>query len=486
MPLPKAGSSSLIGNSFFIFISRFFPSLASLLVIIWYSKRLPEEVYGQYQHFWIQLYIIYPLICFGIHVLLVTYSPAFIRALAQKLTPRHYALYGIWALLLSTLYALLQQHATGMDLWVPFLFILFFSLSLIIESVLIVQRRFAVLVPVNIIYAVAYCTLHWWVWLNGFSLPAIFGWLLVITAARLFVFVLVVAANFKRSEPSAAEVTLRQVRSLWLHLGVYDILQVLFSWVDKFIISLVLTASLSAVYFNGSLNIPFLPILLSAAGSAVLMQLAGTPKNEQENENTRHLMLRTGRMLSCIVFPIFFYLFTFRSELFGVLLVKYAAAVPVFAVSILVLPVRAYSFTTVLQRFHKGALINIGAAADLLLACALMYPLYLWLGLPGVALSFVITTYLQAAFYLYHSARLLGVASLALLPYANWLTKLIVFALLFIAIHYAATTHFTPKISLFLGAALMAVTIAISLSIEFYNERKNGRHAPAATAERYQ
>jgi hypothetical protein len=173
------------------------------------------------------------------------------------------------------------------------------------------------------------------------------------------------------------------------------------------------------------------------------------------------------------VFPLFFFLFFFRYELITVLLSnKYAGAIPIFAASILVLPVKAYSFTTVLQRMHKGAIINAGAIADLVLACALMYPFYLWLGLPGVALSFVVTTYLQAAFYLIYSARILQVSPLRLLPLSNWLIKLIVFSTLFITIHYLGIHWFAERIALILAAIFTVIIIGVSLKTELSKQAK--------------
>lgn len=476
MPLPKAGRNSLIGNSFFIFISRFFPSLANLLVIIWYSKRLAPEAYGHYQQFWIQLYIIYPIACMGIHVLLATYPRELIGALARKITKAQYALYGLGLVLLGGVFAGLQSHYNGVGVVIPFVFFVGFCLSVILESCLIVFRRYKLVITVNLLYAIAYCIIHWHAWATGFSLEKVFLGLTIITALRCVIYAVSAGPGVMQTQPYTGRIAIPAIRSLWLHLGLYDVLQLLSTWIDKFIISLVLTAELSAIYFNGSQNIPFLPLLLGAASTAVLVKLATSAGDEQED--TAGLMLQSGKLLSSIVFPLFFFLYAFRAELITVLFSeKYVAAVPIFAISIMVLPVRAYSFTTVLQRYHKGHIINSGAVAELLLACLLMYPLYLWLGLPGVALSFVISTYLQAAFYLHYSARLLKISVFQLIPYGNWLVKLIVFGTLFIAIRYAALLYVTPKISLFLGGAAMGITIAVSLAMEARKQTKDGNRS---------
>lgn len=476
MPLPKAKSNSLLSNSFFIFIIRLFPSLANLVVLIWYSRSLPQDAYGNYQHFWIQMNVIYPLACFGIHVLVITYSKEFIIALLRKLQSGHYVLYGGWVVMLSAVFALLQRGALAINFIVPFLFLLSFSISVLLESLLIVFRDYKSLTVISVLYSVAFCAVHVQVLNNGFSLQLLFVWLLLITASRLVLYLALFARQLRegRSTEYAGNIDVVKIRSLWLHLGLYDVLQILFNWVDKFIISLVLIAPLSAIYYNGSQTIPVLPLLLGAASSAVLMQLASAD-DPDETKSIINLVNQSGKMLSCIVFPVFFYLFLFRQELIPVLLTeKYVPAIPIFALSVLVLPLKAYSFTTALQRLHKGGIINAGAIADILLACLLMYPLYLWLGLPGVALSFVVTTYLQATFYLVYTAKLLKVSLFQLLPYVNWLIKLIVFACVFIAIRYAGNQYYTREITLILGGVAMIVLIGGSLLLELQRQNKHG------------
>jgi len=471
MPLPKAGTNAFLSNSFLIFITRFFPSLANLVVMIWYSRQLAPAVYGSYQHFWIQLFTLYPLICFGIHVLIITYSGDQLKRLINGLNKKSYLLYALWVCMIACVFASLQATAIGISFVIPFLFIIVYSLSVILESYHIVFRNFGGLIVSNVLYAALYCWIHIWVLHHGFSISTIFLMLMSISVGRLLVYGIMAIPTFRSQAKAANEAVIPvSVRSLWLHLGLYDVLQMLSSYIDKFIISLLLSSTLSAIYYNGAQNIPFLPLLLSAAGSAVLMQLSTGDKSTSDTD-AAGLMNRSGRVLSSIVFPLFFFLLVYSRELFIVLLTaRYEAAIPIFVLSTLVIPLRAYSFTTVLQRLHKGSIINTGAIAELLLACALMYPLYLWIGLPGVALSFVISTYFQAFFYLFYSSKLLKVSMFQLLPAGNWLIKLIVFGSVFIAIHYLSSLYFTQKIALILGIATMALLIIVSLWLEYKNK----------------
>ena len=446
-----------------------------LLVTVYFSRVLPEGSYGAYQYFWVQFYIFSAVACLGIHAVVLTYSPPVLDRLLRAMPPLLLRALPLWMLAVSAVFAVLQ-HRAGFSFVTPFAFLLILSCSAIAESVLVAFRRFGVLVPANLLYAGFFCGAHWLKVRYGYDMPALFFIIALLAALRLLWYVAVII-RFRRQLPGGdADLTVpapADIRSLWIHMGVYDLVQILFRWVDKLVIALVVSAELFAVYYNGTIEIPFLPLILSAAGSAGLLQLAAAHAADDRAGQSHQLLLRSGRILSCIVFPLFFFLLFFRYELFGVLLSsKYLPSVPVFLVSLFAVPVRAYSFTTVLQHYHKGRIINTGAVLDLVLACALMYPLYRLSGLPGVALSFVITTYLQAAFYLYHTARILQLPVLRLLPLRNWLWKVALSCVLFLAAHNLLAGMLQPPVLLIAGIMLLAACTVMILGAEIRNERK--------------
>ena len=467
--LQKAGDNrALFGNSFLIFLIRFFPSLATLLVVIFLSRNVSETLYGSYQDFWVQLLLIAAVGTMGIPAFVITYTPQFASRLLRSMQLKHYI--GIvLCMLTAALVFVYVRHADGMvSLFVPGLFFIVYVLNAIAESLLVVLRRFSLLLWINLLYSVVFVWLHKGLVDEIYGLETLFAWLLLPGIIKLlFTAVLTISAFGQIVPATEQEYSRADVRSLWLHIGIYDVLQRIFSWIDKFAISLIFAASVSAIYFNGTFDVPFLPLLLGAVSSAALLQLSSS-KDRSDNKVAIQVANTTARMLSAVVFPVFFFLFLFRSELFNVLLTdKYAASIPIFAVTVLIVPLRAYNFTSILQNRHKGSIINIGAVLDLLMACALMYPLYQLAGLPGLAASFVISSYFQGAYYLWHTARLLNVPVLQLLPLKNWLIKLIVFATLFIAIHYLLDILFAPLFVLTLGALMLAIIIGITLVLEF-------------------
>lgn len=451
-------NSSLFSNSLRIFAIRFSGTLASLLIMILFSHKLESESYGNYQNFWVQLTLLSSIAGLGLGLLIFTYPPAVLQQLIRRLKPVHYTTYAAVLLATALLFTFLRYPQLA-DWWrkgyLSFLFFISYTLSILLEAIVIVLRHHKLLIRVNLAYALAFTGVGVLTWRQGYSLEMFVACLLPFTLLRLL-FLLYPFLSFVRSRHTgdeAVDFRSREVTSLWLHLGVYDLLSVTILWIDKFAVSLLASAATAAIYFNGSFNIPFIPLALTAVGNATLMQLhAASTKRDKAL-----LMQQAGRMLSCVVYPIFAFLLIYSQEFVTVVFSsKYSSSVPIFICSLLILPVRAYSNTTILQNLHRGRLINIGLLLDFIVALALMAPLYYFMDLAGVALSFVISTYAQAAFYLYHSTRLLGVPVKDMIPLKNWLFKALFFTALALLLHLSLA-GMKPIFSLGIAAGVIGI-----------------------------
>ncbi len=481
--MTQEGSSkrnyTFIGNSIFLFLTRFFPTLATLLVMIYFSHYLSFELYGAYNKFWVALYLISTIAALGIQNFLVTYSPSVVASLIKTLTTKHKLYLLSWICLMGLIFAIVQNQAILQTLplneavksvsnemaliTLPFSFFVVYVLSIMIESVLMVFKNRVVLIWVNVLYSIGFCWLHYvFVQQETTGMDTLFLYLLLLAVGKLIVYYIAYYLDLKK-QPISAVTNVQRIRNLWAHMAFYDVSQMVFRWVDKFVLSIVLSAGLFAVYFNGSVDIPFLPLLLGAVGSSGLMQLA----YDNREEAPIQIQNKTGRILSCIVFPAFFFFLLFRYEFIELTFsVQYLEAVPIFLMSIMVLPLRAYKFTTILQHKHMGRIINTGAILDMAIAGGMAYPLYLKLGLPGIALSFVISTYIQSAYYLYHTSRALKVSVVKLMPLLNWLVKLIVFGIVFIGFRYLLPSSISKEITLISGIAFTIVVMLIAFLIE--------------------
>lgn len=467
--IPLPGGNMFFQHSFLIFISRFFPAFSNLCVLLYFSRKLDKSLYGDYQNFWIQYYLFYPIVCLGIHLWMVTYSRQVIIETFSRIRAKFFVFYAVLVFVFSSVFGILQYHTPKQLFLVPFLFLLITPVVTILESFLVISQRFVVLVSVNVVYAVLFFWVHWYFIHHTFSLTLLFGSILLVLMVKTIFFLIDGVAIYRkglRQNKDKSAILSAGSGKLLIHIGLFDLLQMLSNSVDKFIISIMLPASQSAIYYIGSQNVPFLPMLLSSSGNAVLMQLADVKKTE-EKEQILHLMNKLGVVLSGIIFPVFCFLAAFRYEFITILFTgKYQASVPVFLFTTLALPLRAYSFNIILQKLHKGDIINKGSFAELILAILLMFPMYRMMGLVGVALTFTVTTYLLAAYYLFQTAKLLQVKMYQLIPLRNWIIKLVIFGLFFFISHYMLSVVCSAMNTLIAGTGMLAVTVLVTLWVQ--------------------
>jgi O-antigen/teichoic acid export membrane protein len=463
-PTPETPTrGTLLGTSAAIFLIRFFPTLASVLALVWLARTTPAAYYGRYQSFWVQWQVLHVVACLGLPTLVLTYPLAQLRSLVRAAQPGALAALGAWVLLLASVLGAWQWW--GGSPFAPWQAAAFLVLNVpiaVLEAYALVQRQYRSMALVSVGYAALFVASHALLVGHYLSSPQLMGCLLAGNALRL----VALARLATRATPglaSAVAYPWGAVRSLWLHTALNEVVQVLFRWVDKLALNFLLPAALFALYFNGTIDIPFLPLLLGAAGSTLLLHFGEPTRSDAE----RLALLRAaGALLGRLVFPLFFFLLFFRRELFGVVFAhRYDAAVPLFVVASLVVPLRAYNFTALLQHKGQGRIITTGALLDLGLALGLMYPLYRWLGLAGVALAFVISTYWQASYYLGHTARLLGVARASLLPWQPWAGQMLGAALGLGLLHALLAWWLPERPVLLLGAGLLGLWLAGQLAL---------------------
>lgn len=459
----KNTRNTLLGHSAAIFLIRLAPALAAMVALVLLSRSTTAEFYGRYQAFWVQWQVLNTIACIGLPSLIFTYPPEQITSLLRGVKTSQIAGFLSWIAGISLLFCFLQL-LSGKALLYPALTLLFLFSSVTValcEVYLITYWKYKLVVTGSVVYALLFMGGHWALLKEWMSINELFMLLVLGNCIRFLVLGLASNRLYKKNRSDQQAIWRGGVTSLWKHLALYDGVQMLFRWVDKLVLSFLLTAPVFALYFNGTVDIPFLPLLLGAAGSAVLMQLNQT---KQTDEARLSLIKDAGCILSRIVFPMFFFLVFFRQELFGVMLRhRYDGATTLFLISSLTVPLRAYSFTSILQHSGKGKIINMGAMLDLVLALILAGPLYLVFRLNGIAIAFVISTWFQAGFYLYHTARTLQVKMVHLLPVRSWGIQLVSFSVLFAGLNIFLDFYFDEQLILILGAGSLMFTIILSL-----------------------
>ncbi|MBL7710923.1 MAG: hypothetical protein JNL13_00590 [Chitinophagaceae bacterium] len=470
----KQGKQSVAGSSLYLFAAKFFPALAIFLAVLYCAHILDTEAYARYQNFWTQLIFLSAVAGIGFPAFIITFSGAKAMSLLREITVKRYALYLVLLSLLSVLFGGLQYRYNGSSFTTSAVFFFLYAGLMLSDALLTAFRAYRWLIGVNLCYATGFLLIHYLQAGNG--LGALLLPLSALLALRLLLNLYRIRALQGASAgelPPQSGNESSSARTLWLQLGINDIIQVFFRWIDKFIFSFILADELFAVYTNATIEIAFLPLVFSAVSSAAIQHWA----HQQERktiEGQIDLLHHASALLSSVVFPLFFFLLFFREEFLVTLFSeKYSSGVWIFVCAQLVLPVRAYPFTALLQSHHRGDIINKGALIDFLMACLLMYPMYCLLGLPGVALAFVISTYWQAGYYLLSAARILQVPVLSLLPLRLLARKMVLFALIFGSSWWALSqASLSRPVVFWSGMGILALTGICSLAYEW---KKNGK-----------
>ncbi len=403
---------------FLVFGLKLFPALASLVVLILFSRHLATEVYGHYQNFWVQVYLLSAFSALGLGSLVYSYTVAELRRFFSQLPWQTWLVAAGLVAGLALCFGWLQRPSLGMAM--PMGFFLVYSMGIWGEILLSALRRFVQVSLLNFIYALLFLAVHLYWLRQGQQLDVLFEYLFLLQGLRLFGLVVCVIPGLSRVPLGGLEPPGEKIR-LWAYLGVYELSGVLFRWLDKFLISIFLLQHQAAIYFNGAQGVPFLPLLLGAVAGASLMEMAN---HRGQREAIVETSKKASRLLACLVFPVFGFLVFYTPDLLVLILSeKYRQSIPIFYVGLAVMPLRAYSFTSILQHAQRGRIINLGSLGDLLLALLLAYPLYQSFGLPGVAAAFVISTYWQCGYYLWHAAQWARQPPAALIPWRDWLRK---------------------------------------------------------------
>jgi O-antigen/teichoic acid export membrane protein len=423
---PKNLDSGLYGSAAWIFVSRLLVTLSLVVGTYLFAHQLHPQIYGHYQNFWMQFNTLYAFAGMGIASFIYSYAPEKVIQIFKNLNWQRWV-FGTGVLLSCSFIFAWLQEASGISFIWTALFLVTNTLSIFAESFLTVMKRYKFLVGINLLYFLGFVAWHYFnLRQETFNLNLLFAGLTIISSIKTISSSIIIANATKQAAITNLED--KKFLRLWSHLYIFDLIQTLFLYADKFVISLVTTAATSAIYQNGTYPIPFIPILFTAVSSAALVRFAEAQKDVKAEIT---ILKNTAVALSTVVFPIFFLLMVFSKEFIVTFFSeKYLAAIPIFRMSLLALPFKTFNFTVLLQKREMGAVINKGMIVDIIIIALTLYPLYIGLGLKGIPLSFALGTLCQAAYYLYHHKRVLGVAIDKILPWRNWLLKAVIFGCL--------------------------------------------------------
>ncbi|NNE08993.1 MAG: oligosaccharide flippase family protein, partial [Gemmatimonadetes bacterium] len=206
----------------------------------------------------------------------------------------------------------------------------------------------------------------------------------------------------------------RAPRSFWggfvryaIPVGLNDILRVVARWLDKTIVSAAFDPATFAIYANGAMEIPFVNVIAGSISQVVMPEMSKLAEGTSR-QGLITLWHRVIRKTAMLLLPLFFFLFAFAVPLMIVLFSeRYAASAGPFRLYLLLLPLRAATYTPILLALGRSKLVAWGALLDVLLNLGLSLALIPRFGYLGPAIATVVATYAQAGFYLIWAGRIL-------------------------------------------------------------------------------
>lgn len=389
-----------------------------LVVILVIAGYLSLTDYGIYQSVWVYLSLFSIIGVFGLNSLILSSPFSAIRDWIRN--NRRIFLSGLLLLnLAGAAYILFGAGYFNLSQKILMIaLILLQNTASVAEALHIRKGDIRIIFASGMVYLFLYVAAHVYAIMSHYSLTIILAGICAGQFLRLCI--LGIKLRQKNIESAYDEGIGRK----WLLLGSNDVLSAFIVWLDKWLVLLLLPAAQFAIYFNGTYEIPLFGLLLSAAGSISIVHISAKATDKKQSLSATYR--KTSLFLSSVIFPLFGFLLLYSDTLFAFLFHgKYIESVPIFQFSCLVLPVRIINSTTGLQAWQRPDLILKGTLLDFVIACIFGIILYCFMGLKGLALAFVLSTYFQVGYYLWNTARLSMIRLRDLLPYKKILILLL-------------------------------------------------------------
>ncbi len=460
-------------DTLLIFSNRLLVNLSLVLGTYLFAHQLKPADFGIYQNFWTQFNTFFAIAGLGLASFIFSYTPAKVIQIFRSLNTTRKSL-GIGLIVGCALLFGALQYKARVNYGYAAIFLVFNTLSIFTDSFLTIFKKYKALVAINLLYFLLFTSFHLLaIRQEAFDFNLL---LLALSALVLLKFMLsffLIRKLFRETAVQALED--RKYLRLWTHIYLFDLVQILLIYLDKFIVSVFTAAEVSVIYQNGTYPIPVIPILFTAVSSVTLMRFSTETGSEAGQAK---ILSDSGKALSTAVFPVFFFFLFFANEFIRFYFSdKYLASVPIFRMSLLMLPFKVFNFTLLFQKREMGSLINKGVIIDVITLLLLVFPLYKILGLKGIPLSYALATLAQASFYIYHHKKVLAQGVSTILPLKDWGRKILIFGSISFVLHYIfSELVFLP---LFWTLAISFCIIAVTAAGFLYKEIRsniNVRH----------
>lgn len=382
----------------------------------------------------------------------VNFFLSFINSNKRKLS----SFYFLLSFLVLSVFFLFAKNFSSSLKFLLIGFIIIQNIITISETFLIKGGGEKISFVINLFYSILFFGWHMYVLRSGYSLYHLITGIIFISIIKC---IAIIFAPKKREDHENIYGE-KDFLIHWRYLGMNEVLGVISKWIDKVFLLYLLTSADFAIFFNGSFEIPLFGLLISVMGSFLSIEIS---RNTLHLDKVKKLFRESFNALSIIVFPLFFFLFFFGKEIFSLVFNdKYNASLPVFFISIFILPLRINNYSVILQCFSKGKKILVGSVIDICISIVLMLLFYPFMGTKGIALAIVIATYCQVFYYLWHSSIVLNIPFVQIIPLKKLSIRLLLYFVLYFALFYLLS-KIGLKIKLFTTAVLTGLIVMTGL-----------------------
>lgn len=386
------------------------PVLVLTIITILFSRKLSYTDYGLFQTTWVYANIIGVVIGFGVSsIILSTNFIHFVYFIKANLR-RVMIFYAATWLVTFIVFYIVANDLSSTTRLLLIAFILLQNIGAIADALFIKKEQTNLYLFINLVFSILFFIVHLYFYFEPFVLDHLLICIIILCSLKA-------GSIFFLKKGPATDYTEQPeipIAGNWVFTGINEVAGIVARWLDKLFLLYLLSPAAFAVFFNGAIEIPIFGILVSAIGTVMLNNIGG---NLADKKNAMDTFRESFKILSLLAFPLFFFFLLMHAELFSVIFNnRYNASIPVFVVSIFIIPVRISHYGVLLQCYGQSHKITLGALLDIGLSILLMVVLFPLLGTPGVALAIVISTYLQALFYLWQSGKILNATIKELVP----------------------------------------------------------------------
>lgn len=450
-------------RSFWLFLAKVIPTITFLSITILYSRELSLTNYGVYQSVWMYINVLVVVLNFGAYQILLSTNYKSIVAFLKSNKKKVIALYFV---IIPCIALFFISSSKNLSFTIQLIVVASIALqvaTVFCEAILINSKKEIYVFLINLFYSICFFAWHFYLLKTGFDLQFLLKGVFFIGIVRLSLFWLLIRPDHhvKKTVPIPI--------NHWLFIGMNDIVNILTKWMDKLILIYFLHPSEFAIFFNGSIEIPLFGILVSVIGSLLLVDISSSLAWKSK---VIEMFNNTFLLTSHFVFPMFWFLTIYKNEIFQILFDgKYNESIEIFMLTLLIVPLRITNYSAILQCYNKAALILKGSILDIIVALLLMPLFYFILGLKGVALAIVVSTYLQSYYYLYHSSKILSTDIYKLIPVITLVKRFIISFLLLVILYFSISD--LPIINRLIIATLFTTSfIFFNIAIAYYPEFK--------------